>query len=272
MTREGEDKTPDSVSDSATPTPAPTTAPTPDSTLPAVASPTTVPALASASNVLDGFDEEDAPEEARPIIGAYIKFIEGEWSSGGTPLKPDFRPLVVDIERGLQRWENGVLIEERFEKPLPDLDALNEAIPKEQWGVFPNGSPKPPWSHAFKFYFLDDKTGTRATFGTNTVGGSICYEELKDKVKWIRKLRGPGALPRVQPTWAPMRTKHSPHPKKRPELRVIEYVAFAEGGFVTLPASPTPRLPAAHPVQSATRLQKVEEPTLAEEMDDEIPF
>jgi hypothetical protein len=215
--------------------------------------------MAASGHVPDGYDEEERGER-RAIIGAFVKFADGTWYIGGVPIDADFRPIVIDLDHGLQRWQGGQLVEERFTKPLDDVDELNAKIPRAEWDQFPNGEPKPPWSHAFKFYLLDDKTGTRATFVTNSVGGGICYAELKDKVVWMRKMRGPGVLPRVQPTTAAMRTRYSPHPKKRPDLKIVGYVTFTSGGFVPLPSA------------NAPQLQKVAEPTVAEDLNDRVPF
>jgi hypothetical protein len=235
---------------------------------------------AASDHTPDGYDEEE-PGGRRAIIGSFVKFVEGEWTMGGVPIDPDYRPIVIDLDHGLQHWKDNQLVEERFEKPLDDVDELNSRIPQEEWDLFPNGEQKPPWSPAFKFYLLDDKTGTRATFVTNTIGGGIAFGELKDKVKWMRKMRGPNILPRVQLSTAPMRTRYSPYPKKRPDLKVVEYVMFTSGGFTPLPpasAPPAGNTPPqvtasrAQPMQTTSRLHRVEEPTLRQEMNDDLQF
>jgi hypothetical protein len=247
-------------------------------------------------HIPDGFDEEE-PQKQRTVIGSFVKFVEGEWSIGGVPLDPNYRPIVIDIDHGLQHWKDGELVDERFEKPLEDIDELNKQIPQEQWEIFPSGQRKPPWTHAYKFYLLDDVHGGRATYIANTVGAMIAYADLKDRMKWIRRLRGANTWDRVQLTWAPMPTKHSPHPKKRPDLKHVEYVTITGGGFTPLPPTSTPpslplgggaapptsapptstppqtaRVSVAQSAQAMSRLQRVEEPSLSEDLNDTIPW
>ena len=209
--------------------------------------------LATTAINTDGYDDDSETER---INGPFVKFLDGEWTIGGMPIDDPYRPIALAVAHTYTRWRDQSVIDEIADKPLPDLEELNAAIPKEEWELDMDGKPRPPWSNTFKIFFLDTATGERSIYATNTIGGKIAWGRLLDKVKWIRRLRGENVFPRVELDVAPMKTRFGM--KKRPDFKILEWVDLNSG---------TP-LPAA----DAPQLQKVEEPTVAEDLNDEIPW
>src|SRR5262249_47014064 len=90
----------------------------------------------------DGFDDDDAT--TRIIKGGLIKCKDGIWKHDEETIGGEQLFLVVGTAECVQRWEDGKPVETITDKPLPDVDKLNEAIPKEEWDEGING-PSPPW-------------------------------------------------------------------------------------------------------------------------------
>jgi hypothetical protein len=232
----------------------------------------TTTALSSNSNVGFGFDEID-PEGSRSIVGPFVKFVDGEWTiSNGVPLDPNFRPLVIGLAHTLQCWKDNEKLDEIVEHPLPDVDDLNAAISQSEWGIGLDGKPRPPWSHTYKIFLLNPETGEQAVYANNTWGAKIAYGRLKDQVQWMWRMRGRNVLPRVKLTWTHMQTRFGV--KKRPHLEVIEWVSVGEPTPPAVAAVPQPQPQSGNgqqPVEEPS-LQKVEEPSVAEDLNDKIPF
>jgi hypothetical protein len=209
--------------------------------------------LATSTINTDGYYDSD---QEKQINGPFVKFLDGEWTIGGMPIDDPYRPIALDVAHTYTRWQNQSVIDEIADKPLPDLDELNAAIPKEEWELDMDGKPRPPWSNTFKIFFLDTATGERSIYATSTIGGKIAWGRLVDKTQWMRRLRGENVVARVELDVAPMKTRFGM--KKRPDFKILEWVDLNSG---------TP-LPAA----DAPQLQKVEEPTVAEDLNDEIPW
>jgi hypothetical protein len=162
----------------------------------------------------------------------------------------------------IQRWQDQRVIETICSKPLPNSDLLSEAVPRNKWELDLNGKPRPPYEKAFVVYFLDLDSAERSTFINSTVGSAIAVSTLKDKVYWMRKMRGAGVVPQVEFTWAPMGTRFGI--KKRPDFKVLNWVDFTPGGSTLPPASGPKQLPPLQPKQ-------VENPSVEEDLDDQIP-
>src|SRR5262245_5386314 len=73
----------------------------------------------------------------------YLRWTDARGWEDRDGLKPPEVMLVGFVAEGIQRWEDKVpkLI---TDKPLPDPDELNAAIPVEQWPDGINGK-DPPW-------------------------------------------------------------------------------------------------------------------------------
>jgi hypothetical protein len=182
----------------------------------------------------------------------------------GTLIPPDCAFLGLGQRKVAQRWENGIPIEEIVEQPGEKLDAaaimpLNDAVPKDEWERGEDGELRPPWSLAYAIYLLDLKDAQICTHINATKGQQVAYATLKEKVEWMSALRGEFVLP-VVTLGDELFSKR--FRKFRPEFVIIDWRRFGGG-----PAEPK-RLEK----PSGSIGEKVAEPTLKEELDDEIPF
>jgi hypothetical protein len=208
----------------------------------------------------DGFDEVGAGED-RLIQGEILRCTDGHWAlRDGTAIPPETRFSALGTALALQHWDAGMPVEtivKRPNAPLPDLNELNAAIPKAQWEEGFDGNPRPPWVRQHVVYLLNLADASVATFINSTVGAAIAVSRLKDRVRWMRQLRGERIVPVVKLDSKPMKTKFGQ--KMRPEFTIIEWRAF--GGL---------QAPVAAPAIEHVG-QRVEEPSLKEELNDGIP-
>jgi hypothetical protein len=207
--------------------------------------------------ILDDGDNEQL------IRGCRLKFKDKVWSAAdGTPIHESDQFLVVGTGHVLQRWVGG-LPEVITEMPLPDVDALNEAVPKSEWpiGKF-SGLPEPPWRHVRYVYLVRVNDAAVLTHVNHTAGTRVAILRLKDRIKTMGVLRGDNVAPIVKLSWAMMPSAYGPRP--RPDFGILEWrnlggkqpaqVEHKQGEEPALPGKP------------------VAVPTLSEEMGDEIPF
>jgi hypothetical protein len=138
------------------------------------------------------------------------------------------------------------------------------------------------------------------TYATNTVGGTRALSEFADKIAWAQKYRGPGVRPQVRLSSIWMPTRYGG--RMRPHFIILPEWILPDGGRGELVRKPTPpqisgpigaaaaaakldTVAGNAPTPAATKpatpsqeslakagLQTVREPSLAEEMKDEIPF
>jgi hypothetical protein len=163
-------------------------------------------------------------EKPRLIHGLLSKCNDGQWKDAdGLPLPS--KMLVFGIDRVLRCWgaDHALLdyVVEQPGEPLPDVDELNRQIPQEEWGSDLNNQPRPPWERCWRVFLLDLETASVYTFINGTTGARIAAERLKDRIKWMREIRGAAVVPIVQLDSRPMKTKFGP--KMRPEFTVIEW-------------------------------------------------
>jgi hypothetical protein len=114
------------------------------------------------------------------------------------------------------------------------------------------------------------------TFATGTAGGKIAIRELRDKLVWMRRLRGPNVYPVITLADKFMNTKWGG--RQRPSFRIVRWVSLgSESGQVEVlpppspPMTPKEQLDPQTTAQPELPLNEVKEPSLAEDMDDEIP-
>ena len=171
----------------------------------------------------DGWDDADSADD-RVIQGTLIKCVDGHWTDRDKRAIPSStRLLALSTHQLLQRWQDGQPAETIPKKPgesLPNIDELNAAIPREQWEPGLDGAPRPPWQ---KQYCLLARLRERRAVHLHqlTVGARIAVENLKDKVKWMRAMRGADVFPVVELSSAPMKTRKGA--KIRPEFRVVAW-------------------------------------------------
>jgi hypothetical protein len=239
-----------------------------------------VPSVApSAGDGFDGFTDrrEGSDGDDRVgdsvIQGQLVKFTnEAKWLlRSGEEVPPELEPIAVDVLRIFQKWINQAPVETRVlgaGEPVPDLEVLNEAAPKSEWRYY-NNKHIGPWQFQYIVYLLDPNTMDRYTYATGTTGGGICVRDLVQKVKWMRTFRGAQVCPIVALSDVFMNTQFGG--RQRPHLIVKRWIQF--GG--DKPALPAPSTPTPHSTTTAQPLpgmKTVEEPSLKEQMNDELPF
>jgi hypothetical protein len=211
---------------------------------------------------IDSFSEDGGSD--RLLQGSRVPCVDGVWThaKNGSVITKDKRFLVLGTAEAQQDWEDGQLVEERIKKPnapfLETINELNAQISQDRWEEGLNG-PRPPWSLVFAVYLLDLTDGSIYTAMNSTSGMAAATRELKEKVKWMRALRGQT----VNPIVTLGSQLHSKKWKKlRPSFDPVEWRDLSK-------PSQSPALAAP---QAGTLLGvKVEEPSLAEQMNDEVP-
>jgi hypothetical protein len=136
--------------------------------------------------------------------------------------------------------------------------------------------------------FLDPKTAETYTFINSTTGARIAIERLADKIKWMRALRGQNVMPMIRLESRPMPTQYGK--KMRPEFTPFDWLDITPAQVGSQPAAQLEHQPAEYPsvsenngtvnsaavtkaaVKKGKIAKPVEGPTLAEEIDDEIPW
>jgi hypothetical protein len=220
--------------------------------------------------VLDGFDSDaDEPQSRRVIQGTRLAFTNDfEWvDSNDETILRDRELIMVDRVRVLQKWIDQMPVETRFLEPnerWPDIKAMNEAAPRSEWREGPSGESQGPWSCQWIIYLVDPLTLDKFTYPTNTTGGHIAVGDISDRIKNMRRFRGEHVYPVITLSDAFMNTRFGG--RQRPHFEVKRWIKFGgkRGEVEALP-------PPAHPTQPELPLNEVTEPSLAEEMDDEIP-
>jgi hypothetical protein len=179
-------------------------------------------------NEVDGYFDRDG---VRPVEGPY---------------------LLWGMEQGYQRWKDQTLIDEIIDKPLPDLEQLNAAIPKSEWEPGLDGHPRPPYSHQYCIYLLDPNDGQFFTLMNSTVGMRMLWESLAERWEVMRRLRGADVIAVVNLATRPFRTAKWGI-KYRADLKILEWRKPGGGGGDRLvgPVGPTPQLPPASSAPSA---------------------
>jgi len=232
----------------------------------------------------DGVEGDDRPQGAGLIQGTLIKFTNDfTWvMRDGEELPANLELAVVDVMRVVQKWADQRPVETIILEPhqkFPDVKKMNEETPKEEWVEGPDHKPRGPWQAQHILYLLDLKPMDKYTFPTGTAGGAIAVGDLCGKIRWMRKYRGTNVYPVVvlRDTFFPTGFGG----RQRPHFKIERWVRFGdEGGQVEAASGLTP-LPPATPsdkpaeqttAQSELPLETVKEPSLKEEMGDEIPF
>jgi hypothetical protein len=171
--------------------------------------------------------------------GSYLKWNDKQgWTDRDGVAAPS-PLLVVGVNEILRRWKDNVP-EDIVEKPLPDPDELNAAIPIQEWEVGVDGKPRPPWEHTVVVYLVNLSTGETYTYAAPTVGAHIAFEALNEAVITMRALRGTRCTPVVNLADRPMKKKYG---RKRPHFDIIDWRTPGEDANA-IPARPTaPQLP-----------------------------
>jgi hypothetical protein len=203
----------------------------------------------------------------RLIQGVILRCVDGRWSDrDGVSFPNGTQMLCMGTTQAVQRWQDKTPIETYTERPLPDVELLNEAIPKDQWEEGLNG-PRPPYVLQHIAYLLDPRDASFYTFINGTVNARIAVERLTEKVRAMRILRGQRVTPIVELGSKPMSTSFGQ--KMRPEFIVVDWRELGGGSLVE--TKPTPQLPPAQDAQQQIG-KPVKPVSVAEELNDELPW
>ena len=258
-------------------------------------------------NDLTQYDDDDDDDDGfhgsfahnRLIRGTLLRWSDSQHWTDRDGLKAPTPLLVVGVNDALQRWiDNKPQV--IFDKPLPNEDDLNAAIPISEWELGVDGQRRKPWAHVVVVYAIDPAAGGFYTYVSATTGAHIAFDALKEAVMSMRMLRGGKVLPLVALGERPMKTKFGV--KTRPHFEVVDWKTSAalpaapqqEPLQAALPAAePGPKLelkpvessvkaaaPAAEPAKRSWKLAGetlsamggVKPVTAAESLDDHIPY
>jgi hypothetical protein len=229
----------------------------------------------------DEVEGDDRPQGAGVIQGKKLKFKDAKWvDRDNNDIPPDLEVAAVGIGRFVQRWEDGTAIETisvAAGAPFPDVDAMNEKIPRETWEDGPSGQPQGPYQACSVVYFIDLKTMDQYSFPapTVTIGSSIAVRELRKTIVWMQKYRGANVFPIVKLSKAWMPTRHGG--RMRPDfVKTGRWVRLGGGGDQVEALAPPSEVQQqledfAKPAEPELPLKEVQEPSLQEEMNDAIP-
>jgi hypothetical protein len=209
----------------------------------------------------------------RLIQGTILRCVDGRWSTRDGDIPANKRLIALGTTEALQCWRDGAVVDDYVKvpgEPLPDIDALNDKFSKETWEQGLNG-PRAPWVHAYVVYLLDPADASIYTYINGTNGAAVAVNRLKERVHWMRQLRGEKVSPIVA---LGNRLVSKRFGKIGPDFVIQEWRDLG-GGNLQAPAAPhqieqkDPVKQARDPVKRAGR--PVKEPTLAEILDDDLP-
>jgi hypothetical protein len=200
-----------------------------------------------------GFDV--AERSSSFIIGGMIKYHNHAYTLNKTePLLLGTILMVIRIVTCWVKWWNNLPVEHRVthsgqlhprKEDMPDRD-------ESLWQIGIDGKKADPWKDTRYVYIIDPKTGADFTFITDSSGGRQAVGELKSAIRNVHRVR-PGAIAVIK-----LGTGTFKSPKfglvPRPVFEILEY----RGGEMQ---------------EAPAQLSKptVESPSLAQEMNDEIP-
>jgi hypothetical protein len=230
--------------------------------------------------------DDDRPTSGR-LVGTRLKFTnQATWVTHPDGTNCSNRILTVsNVRRTEVKWgvvKNRPPIDSRELKAgekFRDMEVLNAQCPKEEWRMS-FGKLKGPWEIQYVLEFVDLTTMDRFSWPTSTIGGSIAVEELVDRVVMKRQFY------KRDDIWALVRLTHrfmrtDWEGRERPYLEIVDWYWPKKGEENKLEAAPTeqkalPSTPetvsSAAPETVPPALEKVPEPTLKEEMKDELPY
>jgi hypothetical protein len=173
----------------------------------------------------------------RLIKGQLLRWNETNGWIDRDGLQPPKVMLAFATSEALQCWQGKKPIETITTKPLPNVNDLNEAVPKSEWEPGLDGKPKPPWQHQVIVYLIDPTSGGFFTYLNSTIGARIAVEQLREKVITMRALRGTRVVPVVKLMHRPMKTQFGM--RNRPEFEIVGWRQMGEdGNAITGPWTP----------------------------------
>jgi hypothetical protein len=245
--------------------------------------------LVTVGDGFDGYSEQvegaDSPQPRGIIRGSRVKFSNtAEYElPDGEVIGHDVKLIVVDIIRAVAKWGTGkneppqtTVIPPR--QPFPDVQTMNEAIPRDQWRQGPAGL-QGPYQVQQLVVLIEPQSMETYTFVTSAIGGFIAVRELVDKVKTMRRYRGP-VSPIITLGDAAMRTRFGE--RRRPSFHIVDWIRMGGGGDPAQAALPAPAdsnathvievKPEPAPAAKQPVGETVKPVSVGEEMNDAIPW
>jgi hypothetical protein len=204
----------------------------------------------------DGFAAGAAHAGRSLIQGSIVKFDNGLWKINGSLIDKHEQFIPVQLKMAWVRWENNRPVEYVWPKPngyLPTRETLSHADP-DTWPPGLGGAPKDVWQDTRFVYLADFQTASINTVTNSTYGMRTAYHELARSVANKRSAH-PGILPVVELASAEMKLKVGT--KLRPHFKIVDWQE--RGGKVI----DTP---------SVAQIAKAKKMTVADDLDDSIPF
>jgi hypothetical protein len=163
----------------------------------------------------DGFHRSSG--STRLIRGTLIKWDATQHWQDRDGLPPPEQLLVIRLNEALQMWRDGkpTVI---TDKPLPDPDDLNAAIPVSEWEKGMDDRPQPPWQHVVILYAIDPRFGAFYTFVSGTIGAHMAIDALRESVEGKRILSRAQVTPIIKLGERPMKTRFGM--KTRPHFEI----------------------------------------------------
>jgi hypothetical protein len=158
----------------------------------------------------DAIEGDEGEARSRSIKGPLVVFTNDatyKIKKANTFLSPDQDFIAANVLRIETYWgKDNKPKDERVLGPgekYRDLQTLNESIPRNEWGIGPDGKPRGPWQAQRFVILVDPKSLDTFTFASGTIGGSIAIGALVDKTLWMRRWKGAGVYPVVHldKTW-----------------------------------------------------------------------
>jgi hypothetical protein len=163
----------------------------------------------------------------------------------GEVVGPDRELAVLGLKKVVNKFVGKQLAEPPIVVPdgerVPDIEAMNRAAPQAEWGVGLNGQPQGPYTLILVLMLLDVKTMDRFAFVTPSKGGALAVGDLSDKVKFMRRFRGPDVTPVVTLHTMPFRIARLNITRKRPDFRVVRWIKLGDAGGDSLPTPEAPK-------------------------------
>lgn len=233
---------------------------------------------------LDSFADFDTSTEGEDndrfvgaLKGTRLKFTNAaEWQTAHGANFSGRELLAIDTRRTEVKWGtgNGGPVEVRELGPgdrYRDLKKLNADCPQSEWrDKF--GTLCGPWEHQHVLELVDPVTMADYSFPTSTTGGTMAIEALVDSIKRMRQFCRDCVYPLVQLTHCPMDTRKWGW-RERPHFAIKKWIPLGGvSGEGVKAVSSEPALlthAAASVIEGAPT---VSEPTLREEIDDDLPL
>jgi hypothetical protein len=202
----------------------------------------------------DGWADAAAEITSRVLRGTLLKYADWKWTKGteGTPIKDGTQLVALGTRAAWVKWQGGKPVQYVMRqpgKPLPERDELGD-LDQGQWEAGPDGTPRNPWQNTRFVYLLDPITVEQFTFSTSSGGGRSAVTNLADQIKRMRELGHPDAMPIVELSAEPMKTKFGQ--KSKPVFKIVKWHGGGNG--------------------NDRGSKEIAPPSLKEEMADEIPF